>query len=379
MQLLTIGLIVLNLFLAMALKYLWNAMNILQFLIFMREWQIYLPPKAASFIKELRNLALLEFIPLKWFQNSVKTLFGMPIEDEEAESCAAQSNPCGKSLVDNLGAMPLIALIILLCIGLMLLTRCLARKSARIGKLCAYLKRKLFYNTLLRYVLQSTLKMQFAALAVITCAKAAEGQSEAETSTTGSMVVSWTILAIFNICPLVFFRIMHKYKGRLGEPEVRQKFGTLYLGLNPKKPNVGTYPLTFLIRRSVFVAITFALATEPGIQIQLTTYLTLWYIIYVGYAEFFETPGGKRLEIVNESLFVIIQYHFVLLQNLVWEFEAREQIGNSIIGVTSLLIAINVIAILVVSFRALCRKIYLNNLKKKAIKNHKEMVERKKQ
>ena len=72
MKLLTIGLIALNLFLAMALKYLWNAMNILQFLIFMREWQIYVPSKAATFIKELRNLALLEFIPLEWFQNSMK-------------------------------------------------------------------------------------------------------------------------------------------------------------------------------------------------------------------------------------------------------------------------------------------------------------------
>ena len=67
-------------------------MNILQFLIFMREWQIYIPARAASFIKELRNLALLEFIPLKWFQDSVKQLFGMPIDEGNAladESCAS--------------------------------------------------------------------------------------------------------------------------------------------------------------------------------------------------------------------------------------------------------------------------------------------------
>ena len=96
----------------------------------------------------------------------------------------------------------------------------------------------------------------------------------------------------------------------------------------------------------------------------MTIYLTLWYIIYLGYGEFFETPGGKRLEIVNESIFVIIQYNFVLLQNLVWDHDAREQIGYSIIAVTSLLISINVLVILIVSFRALCRKIYLNKFKK---------------
>lgn len=52
--------------------------------------------------------------------------------------------------------------------------------------------------------------------------------------------------------------------------------------------------------------------------------MTLLYIIYVGYAEFFETAGNKRLEIVNESIFVMIQYNFVLLHNLVWDEEARE-------------------------------------------------------
>ena len=77
-----------------------------------------------------------------------------------------------------MGSMPLIALAILLLISFMLLARCLARWSVRFGRLCNYLKQKLFYNVLIRYVLQSTLKMQISALTVITCVKAVEGQSE---------------------------------------------------------------------------------------------------------------------------------------------------------------------------------------------------------
>ena len=46
-------------------------------------------------------------------------------------------------------------------------------------------------------------------------------------------------------------------------------------------------------------------------------YMTLLYIIYLGYAEFFETKGSKTLEILNESVFVLIMYNFVLLNNLV--------------------------------------------------------------
>ena len=56
-------------------------------------------------------------------------------------------------------------------------------------------------------------------------------------------------------------------------------------------------------------------------------YMTLLYVIYLGHAEFFETPGNKALEIVNESVFVLIQYNFVLLHNLVWDKDVRKHIG----------------------------------------------------
>ena len=41
---LSVGILVLQLFLAMGLKYLWVIMNLLQFLIFMQMWLIALPP-----------------------------------------------------------------------------------------------------------------------------------------------------------------------------------------------------------------------------------------------------------------------------------------------------------------------------------------------
>ena len=47
--------------------------------------------------------------------------------------------------------------------------------------------------------------------------------------------------------------------------------------------------------------------------------MTIAYIIYLGYAGFFKMFGSKVLEIVNESVFVLIQYQFLMLHNLVWE------------------------------------------------------------
>ena len=44
MATLSVSILVLQIFLAMGLKYLWNIMNLLQFLIFMQMWLISLPP-----------------------------------------------------------------------------------------------------------------------------------------------------------------------------------------------------------------------------------------------------------------------------------------------------------------------------------------------
>ena len=62
----TVGVLILQCFLYLGIKYLWNFMNLLQFLIFMQMWLISLPTRARTFLRELQNLALLEFLPYHW-------------------------------------------------------------------------------------------------------------------------------------------------------------------------------------------------------------------------------------------------------------------------------------------------------------------------
>ena len=66
-------------------------------------------------------------------------------------------------------------------------------------------------------------------------------------------------MAILNLCPFLFYLTMVKSKRKLDEPKVKAKIGTLYNGLDAKKVSVISYSIVFLARRSLFVAITFAL------------------------------------------------------------------------------------------------------------------------
>ena len=45
----------------------------------------------------------------------------------------------------------------------------------------------------------------------------------------------------------------------MSDEETIRKFGTLYNGLNSEKSQVMSYSIVYLVRRSLFVAITFAL------------------------------------------------------------------------------------------------------------------------
>ena len=59
----SIGNLILNLFLAFGLKYLWNMVNLLQFAVFMRAWLIRIPMETDVLLKSLKMLALFEFLP----------------------------------------------------------------------------------------------------------------------------------------------------------------------------------------------------------------------------------------------------------------------------------------------------------------------------
>ena len=198
-----------------------------------------------------------------------------------------------------------------------------------------------------------------------------------EETSSSSKAVSIGILVVLNLCPLLFYTIVKRNDTNLDKKEIQAKIGTLYSGLNAKKRSVSTRALVFLLRRSLFVGITFGLFSQPGLQVHFMIFMTMLYIIYLGYQDYYETRGSKSLEITNESVFVLIQYCFVLLHNLVWEENAREMLGNLIIGFTAFLLALNMVVIIIVSIKALCRSCYLRKLKKRAKKAHKEALARK--
>ena len=99
----------------------------------------------------------------------------------------------------------------------------------------------------------------------------------------------------------VFILILKLNKKELDTEECKAKYGQLYLTIavkyekekrtilgfeELKKESLPTwdtllYPIVFLVRRGIFVAITFFLFKHPGIQIQVFIYFSLFYVIFI--------------------------------------------------------------------------------------------------
>ena len=158
----TVGVLVLQCFLYLGIKYLWNFMNLLQFLIFMQMWLITLPPKSSVFLREIQVLALLEFIPYEWLvSSSDQPEHQAGIEEMGIDRLGSNS------LVDGLGVILLVIIAIIILSVLLIFFWMLARRFPIVQRLYDYLKKRLKYNALLRFVLQSTLKLQVTAATVI--------------------------------------------------------------------------------------------------------------------------------------------------------------------------------------------------------------------
>ena len=79
--------LVLNLAMAFALKYLWNMVNILQFLVFIVNWQFNYPNNGEIFLRKVRYLVFMEFIP---YEAAIDWISSILSVEEECSDCVAE-------------------------------------------------------------------------------------------------------------------------------------------------------------------------------------------------------------------------------------------------------------------------------------------------
>ena len=147
-----LGNLVLNVILAVGLKYLWNMVNLLQFIVFMRYWGCTMPTETEIFLEALKTLALFEFLPTDQIDDTIKGWLGIENDDSGEQ----------KSWFDDLAVVMIFAFVLLFLFLILLIGILFRRHSAKCTSCLDGLKKKLFFGVLIRYLLLSTLKTQMS-------------------------------------------------------------------------------------------------------------------------------------------------------------------------------------------------------------------------
>jgi len=71
-----------NLVFAYGIKYLWNAINLLQMAVYFPLWKLNYSQNAISFLKFFKMIVLMEFLPTHLITEPLAELFGIVVNED---------------------------------------------------------------------------------------------------------------------------------------------------------------------------------------------------------------------------------------------------------------------------------------------------------
>ena len=183
--------------------------TLLQFVVFMRAWQIILPNKANAFLKALKALALFEFLPTDKLDEWIMDLFGIEYQKEDEDGF--DSDEESSSLFDQLAVFILAGAAIIVLLLILILLRLCIKRSEKVRSFYDKLKKKLFYATFINYILLGALKIQISIGGILFMGSLIPiREVEVDQKPELSMVIfGITVLSILALTPIFFGLVLY--------------------------------------------------------------------------------------------------------------------------------------------------------------------------
>ena len=202
-----------------------------------------------------------------------------------------------------------IALIILALTILSILVMLVGKVVDRLGysrKIIDIIKKKLFWNMFLRTSLQAYIKVLFVYLTLMVSLK-----FQGFISTIKS-IFTILVVAILVALPALYTFILYRNRDSLEHESIRNKIGSLYVGVLTKDIFHYLYSIVFLIRRLIYVALLITLKEIPVLFSQGLIILNMMYLYYLIATKPQDSRSSLLMEMFNEGMLQLISYHILL-------------------------------------------------------------------
>jgi len=156
------------------------------------------------------------------------------------------------------------------------------------------------------------LEIMFCAITALKGLESADfdGENKSDLFAAIFLIVCSLILASL---PIVSVYVLRKYKNKLDDPEIEEKYGPLYNGLRIDCFWSSMFNVFFMMRRTIFALIIIQLYELKGIQQITNMYLSMVMLMYVAHFRPYRISSANDWEIFNEVSGIMVQYFLMWL------------------------------------------------------------------
>jgi len=226
-------------------------------------------------------------------------------------------------IVKSLGMFALVIFVLILVVAFWAITRCLQKRGINVGqKIKVALEKKLFYNSLYRYMIISNLKLTFTLWGFLLAAYSFETTQES-LKTIGYLAGIGLLL----VWPLFIFVFLQKNQDRLDEPKFVEKHATIYQGIKVESKSALLYNVVFCVRRFYLVLINMYFSPQFPLsnfeshanyfKVAIFLVMQTMYMIYIIEAKPHTEDIFIKLEYFNEGLLVMLCYMMFVYTGIV--------------------------------------------------------------
>ena len=171
----------------------------------------------------------------------------------------------------------MVLIILGLLFALYFLVLYLRRKIPGLSVVERYLKKKLFHNGIIRYMIQSNLKLSHTAAFFL----ALKGISFEGSTNIVNSLLNILILVVLGIWPVFMFSFLMLNRKHLEKPSFKEKFDSMFLGIKTdkyltykwasglklRKAKCFLYNVVFVARRMAFVACSLSILEGKAMEL----------------------------------------------------------------------------------------------------------------
>ena len=243
--------------LAVSLKAMWNLMHVMQVMAYLR-LLVEMPANSNIILLSMHNAITLENI-INRFYDSIFSDFNDDSDDQNSDAAKEDqelkdSDISYKNIYLSLGIFGVFLGLLLFALLLYFLLRCLSPRLRFCKTLLFIMKRKLFYNVWVRYMIESNLKMTNNCIFYLYISGGFK--TTADGVQTVTRIILLTIIVIW---PFFLISFLHCNRKHLHGKNFKRKFISMYNGIKTKRFLSLIYTSIFCLRRLSLVLALLAL------------------------------------------------------------------------------------------------------------------------